>query len=290
MVIMLLIHKIARDEIKKDDPKATVLANPVCGWKFPYFQRFLAAGGAKAVDVIADHPYHGPPAPEEPRWDRLTMAQQVRRMRAEIRKYRPEGMPIWWTEWAWLADDFAEHHLPEIGERNRYQRVPERAHAQYTVRSHMIGLSEGVEKFFHHGFLCHGVQEMCLLRIGDRHHGPKPVFCAYNTMTWMLNGRTFAGKVLVKPGVRAFAFQGADENVVAIWHGDIPEKSGTLEIPRPAGAFRVIDLMDNPVDTKTRAGRLVLPYDGSPRFLISKEPCPALLSYFERAQQPGPPR
>ncbi|NLX06596.1 MAG: hypothetical protein GXY33_15770 [Phycisphaerae bacterium] len=273
----VLVHRIAMEEAHKVDPNTVVLACVSSIWAVDYLKAYLKAGGAEASDAIAVHPYvnDGKASPEDG-----GMVGFQRTVREEIDKYRP-GMPVWWTEFAWSANDHDNPHYPDDApEPMRRIVVPERLQAIYCVRAHLLGLSEGVEHFMYFTFQSYN----------DRWHynmirpeGIKPIICAYNTMTWMLDRRPFAGKVVTDEGLYAMAFTDADQTVVAYWYGKTPEQSGKLNVRLPAGPARLVDLMDNPVELKTDEQGTALPYDGEPRFLIAKADSQALLTSFAQA-------
>ena len=196
-------------------------------------------------------------------------------------------MPVWWTEWGWFGED---HDDPDIPPRDsllhRRNIVSERQQANYCVRSHLIGIAEGVERLFY--FTMVEKSELAPWAIGLTRppgRGIRPVVCAYNTMTWMLDGKAFRGEARLGPDILAMAFGGAGERLVAYWYGGSPERRGTLHVALPADAVRVVDGMDNAETLAADADGLVLPVDGGPRYLVSARlQCAELLSAFQESR------
>ncbi len=268
------VHQIATEEAHKVDPNTVTLACVSAPWAFDYLKAYLKAGGAKATDAIALHPYvcGGADSPEA-----RDLEGYMKRVRAEIDKYRP-GMPIWWTEQAWSADDYDKTDLPEIGEPMRYIISTDRLQASYCVRAHLIGLAEGVRHFAYHAFQAY--DDRWLLNM-IRPEGIKPIICAYNTMTWMLDGKEFVGQEKIGSDVRGMVFKGPDGYILAYWHAGVPEKTGTVTLSIPPQDSRVIDLMDNREQLDVTQYTICLPIDAGPRFLLSSYNDKALLQAFK---------
>jgi hypothetical protein len=271
------VHQIAMEEAKKVDPNTVILACVSCPSIFNYLQWFLKAGGAKACDGIAVHPYvfGGKDAPEAAALEEYQAA-----VRAEVDKYRP-GMPVWWTEFSYAADDYEDRDLPDDSpEPMRAIAIPERLQANYCVRSHLIGLAGGVRHFIYFCFKAYNEKWHYNM---VRQEGIKPIICAYNTMTWMLDGKEFEGIIKIEPKVYAMAFDGPNGNVLVYWYTGTPEKSGELSLPVKAERLEVVDLMDNRETIRAKGGRIILPIDGGPRFILSRQKGKTLLSTFAKA-------
>ncbi len=278
------VHQIAMEEAKKVDPNTVILACVSAPWAFDYLKAYLKAGGAKACDAIALHPYvcGGTDSPEA-----RDLEGYMKRVRAEIDKYRP-GMPVWWTEQAWSANDYENMDLPEDApEPMRYIITPERLQASYCVRAHLLGLAGGVRHFIY--FTFQSYNDKWLLNM-IRPEGIKPIICAYNTMTWMLDGKEFIGQEKIGDDVRGMVFKGPDGYLLAYWHAGVPEKTGTLTLSIPPQDAQVVDLMDNREQLDVTQYTIGMPIDGGPRFLLSSYNDKALLQAFKAGAVKVKPR
>ncbi|HRJ27303.1 MAG TPA: hypothetical protein PLO61_07330 [Fimbriimonadaceae bacterium] len=89
---LIEMTQIARYELKKIDPSITLVSPSPSGIGEAWFQKFLAAGGGRFVDVIGYHLYL--PELAQPEEARAT----IERIRALLRQHNLQHLPLWNTE------------------------------------------------------------------------------------------------------------------------------------------------------------------------------------------------
>lgn len=130
--------------LKSVDPTAKVVSPGTAGGgrHIQYLNDFLAAGGAKCVDVVAHHFYVPRFGPEE-------MAPIIRQVREVMRKQNVAHLPLWNTETGWWianTDGTPDHALVAKGGWRKLDADVEAGAA--IQRAFLIARAEGVDRFY----------------------------------------------------------------------------------------------------------------------------------------------
>lgn len=130
---MLILSRIAYEEIKQADPQACVLSPSfhTSGDWVMKLDRFLAAGGGKYLDVISEHFYFG----EEPE----RVVRIIREIRQVLAKHGLSHVPIWNTEVGMSFESEAKY-WPGLSLENLVYSM--------TLRSYLLNASEGVSRVY----------------------------------------------------------------------------------------------------------------------------------------------
>ena len=135
--------RIAREEIKRADPNALLVAPSGTGLdkRVVWVRDFLAAGGAQYIDVASYHLYHSPMPPE-------AMVPRVLEMQDHMAKAGYKDVPLWNTEAGYFIDVRPETPQPKWlpGERP-YVTTAETA-GLYAVRSMLLARVLGFQRFY----------------------------------------------------------------------------------------------------------------------------------------------
>ena len=109
--------KCTWEEIKKIDPKLTVLYGGTSGVPYEFIEESFAAGAGAWFDVMNIHPYFSKDVPER-------LVPQLARLKGLMNQYKIADKPIWITEIGWptaqgtsLVSDVLPHALEQIGLR-----------------------------------------------------------------------------------------------------------------------------------------------------------------------------
>jgi hypothetical protein len=157
-------------EIKRIDPKLTVLLGGMAGIPWTYLEGIYKAGGKDYFDVMNVHPYRYPRGPEESQ-----LLADLLRLRNLMKEFGDDDKPIWITEIGWPT-----HQGP--------RGISEEAQAQILPRSYLLALEGGVARIFWYEFQAPERQA----DYNEDHFGivhrdltPKPAYQAYKTLCGM---------------------------------------------------------------------------------------------------------
>ncbi len=178
-------------------PDVTVVVGATFGIDLDWFEDLFEAGGLAYTDVISIHPYSDifidTPEIRE-------IAEHIQKLQALIKaNNRGDTKPIWITELGWST---------------AFNITNDREQAHYLVRSAVLSLSAGVQKFFWYDFLNDGKRlfqsgrEFRLVRRPDAsgYYTPKLAYTAYAVLIRELANRAFIGNVPTNPGVYHMRF------------------------------------------------------------------------------------
>lgn len=130
---MVSLARVAYEEIKRADPQACVLSPSFhsSGSWAEKFDRFLAAGGGKYLDVVSQHFYFG----EEPE----QAVPTIRAMRQVMAKHGLSQVPIWNTEVG----------VPFMATAKQWPGLSlEDLVYAFTLRTYLLNASEGVSRVY----------------------------------------------------------------------------------------------------------------------------------------------
>lgn len=130
--------------LKAIDPTVRVVSAGSAGGgrHIQYLNDFLAAGGAKCIDVVAHHFYVPRFGPEE-------MVPLIRQVREVMRKNGVDALPLWNTETGWWianTDGTPDHPMVAKG---GWRKLDADIEAGATIqRAFLLARAEGVERFY----------------------------------------------------------------------------------------------------------------------------------------------
>ena len=196
---------------------------------------FIKLGGTKWLDVLTLHSYPMRNKPEfiEP------VLQQV----GEAMDQQGGRKPIWFTEFAYYADD-DPWGTPMVG---RTSQPNERIQAENEVRFCVICLANGVEKVFYHAGTGSAINHSNLwtqfLRYGSepfKNYPSQAVMAQLFTPTCK-----FVKRLMPDQPVRAYLFRDTDRTVGVIWApSDVEPKAIKVGNPK----LQLWDIMGRPLD------------------------------------------
>lgn len=248
---------------RQSDPQCKLLAGFNLGSLPQSLQvpmEFIKLGGLKPIDIFTLHTYPGMNPPE---WIERALVPV-----AEAMKEQGIQRPIWFTEFAYYADDdcwiepFNDFIRFSGAGAGRHQ-ANERIQAEYQVRIAVTMFAHGVEKlFFHAGTgsaINHGNLWTMFLRYGNE------PFKNYPTQAVMAKLLTpdckFVKKLLTDQPVKAYLFNDGKQSVGVIW-------TTKGETPKPVqlanAKLQLWDLVGRP-----QAPRSVTPSE-SPVYIIGE--------------------
>lgn len=237
------------DRIKADHPETAVVGGATAGVPLTWLGNLFASSGLEKMDAVSVHPYNFPATPEAGagRFDSLDRL---------VRQHNGgQPKPIWYSELGWPTHD-APNGTSEYNQ------------AAYLVRSHVLALGKGVEKFFWHDFMNGGVNPTVvganygLVRNMDDPLGrwaPKPAYVSYAVMTRQLTGAQYAGADDVGEGIHSHVFTKDRTDTRVIWSAE--PQTVAVETSKP---LRVTDL--------TGRAETYWPQNGSVQLTVSGDP------------------
>ncbi len=235
--------------IKAIRPDVTVVGGAAFAADLHWFSELFEDGALSYMDVVSDHPYTllyiASPELEG-------TEEQMGALQDLIKHYNHgKGKPLWITEIGWPTS---------------YLHVSERTQADYLVRSAILSLGAGVQKFFWYDFLNDGTdpsqvqQQFGLLRQPDvaGRYTPKPAYVAYAVLIRELAHRSFIGSEAIAPGIYGMRFSGNlrvlwstpfRQNVVLSTNDPVTVSSmiGRMQTLTPSGGRIILNLSADPV-------------------------------------------
>ena len=170
--------------IKSVRPDVTVVGGALFSADLSWFSQLFQDGALHSMDAVSDHPYTAftITSPEL-----AQIRQQMAKLEALIRQFNGgQSKPMWITELGWPTS---------------FLHVNERVQADYLVRSAVLTLAAGVQKFFWYDLLNDGTdfskaeQNFGLLYRPDAtgRYTPKPSYMAYAVLARQLSNQHFIG-------------------------------------------------------------------------------------------------
>jgi hypothetical protein len=186
-----VVHRVAREV----DPAARIVSPANTGPEermgIRRLEAFLAAGGAKYVDIIAHHFYIAPPE---------NLPAYVADVRSVMARHGVGHLPVWSTEFGYLiADPGHKNTHPTWGspKTSAFARVlSEDDAASYLARSYLLAAGQGLDSLFWFGW---DIRNMSLTHMDSK--APNKAGFAYRQVSRWLLGATVescaAGQVWV---------------------------------------------------------------------------------------------
>lgn len=88
-----ILLKATYEEVKRVDPKLTVLLGGLSGIPFEFIEGIYKAGGKDHFDIMNVHPYRYPAAPEV-----RPLVEDLKKLRELMARYGDAAKPVWITE------------------------------------------------------------------------------------------------------------------------------------------------------------------------------------------------
>ncbi len=223
----LKMLKAAYTRIKAIRPDMTVCGGATEGAPLPYWEKLLADGAAKYLDVVSVHPYRFEQPPEG-------LEEEIEALRALIRKYNDgKEKPIWVSEIGWGA--VANEQMGTLS-------ADESIQARFLVRAYALLLSAGVERVYWYLLQDYQQFQMGLLKRDDK-STPRPAYFALKAMMEQLKNATFTTREPTDDDVYSLVFtKPSGEKIRIIWETD-----GAHRVLKTQG--QAFDLIGNPIDT-----------------------------------------
>lgn len=180
-----------------------------------FFDAVDAAGATPYWDILGVHDYWMNSANYPERTKYLPAYSAVLAWRDA---HKP-GAPVWDTEFACMADDWAGGFWVGVGERKQ---------AQWLARGHVLGFSLGLQKMcWFPGYSWPDLEEWGgtapyynpagLLRVDL---SPRPAYSAYHTIAKGLNGCTYDAAIALGEDQYARGFSAEGRYITALWSVD----------------------------------------------------------------------
>lgn len=140
-----------------------------------YLDRFLAAGGGRAADVIGFHFYVGLRDMPE------TMQGSIVKVKQVLKKHRIHDKPLWNTETGWYIAN------PDKAPRASFSLSEDEA-SNYLIRTYLLTWASGIERLYWYAW---GHGEMGL-NASDLRSPKQPALAFREAQSWLV-GKTLAG-------------------------------------------------------------------------------------------------
>ncbi|MBC7678587.1 MAG: hypothetical protein H7233_06315 [Pseudorhodobacter sp.] len=191
------------------DPRAKVVGGSTLGFNSEWWTQFGQAGGFRAVDVVAVHPYSWAQS-----WEQSGVVGDLQQLCRIKTAFGAQRKPLWDTESGYKS-------TVEMG--GVWTQADNLTRKLLWERT--FGIAPG-------NFLTEGGWEDW--SVIDYFRGVKPAALAMSTLRTVLVGRHFAGWVRTGvPGVHAARFVGRGNTLTAVWTADVTRRI-PLRVGHPA--------------------------------------------------------
>ncbi|WP_237742587.1 sugar-binding protein [Actinopolymorpha alba] len=248
--------KASYEKVKAQNPNVTVVGGATAGVPLEWLEELFQLGGLQYMDVLSIHPYVYPGAPEN-------AIQSLTAVKELVKKYNGGKLkPIWISEMGWPT------HVGSTG-------VSEATQAANLVRSYVIALSQGVEKYFWYNFINDGLDagynehNFGVVRYTTDPAGrwtPKPAYVSYAAMTRLLTGATYQRQEDVANGVWSFVFAKDGKQIRPMWSTTPTTVSVSTDKP-----ITVTDLTGASATYAPQNGRVDLSLSGAPIYVAGDD-------------------
>ena len=200
--------KRAYAAVKEEDPTAQVLGLSTAGIDFNFIGQTLAREAP--FDILTIHPYR------QVLEDRFFI-NELKVVSDLVRREDGARRPVWLTEMGWSTV------TPHNTMKQDFAPNTERDQARYIARTYLCSIVSGVEpRTFWYNFRNNGEEQMYFeheMGILRRNFEPKPAYYAFSTLTRVMQGMQFSGKVDAgSDGLFAYRFDGPrGRQVLTLW-------------------------------------------------------------------------
>ena len=238
--------KTSYAKIKAVRPDVTVLGCAPVLIPLPYFEGIFKRGGLDAMDAVVIHPYRGRPEGVEREIDDLNELMK--------RYNHGETKPVWCTEYG-----YGLHNAGSLANV-----------AKNLVRQSVLLRSRNVQRMFWYLFSDYAsFQSMGLVQLPgspNGRHAPNPAGPAFANMAWLLHDARYEAREAVAPftkcHVHKFVKPGGGE--IRVCWATYP---ATIVV-EASGRLVRCDLMGNETPLAVEGGRIEIPLDDTPFYLL----------------------
>jgi len=250
--------KVAYEQAHKADPNCIIVG--LGGTEYNHMQQVFKAGGFPYMDVASIHHYQ--PGPNPPESDGYL--EGIRKAREVMRKFGDgKEKDLWMTEMGWPTNITA----PEI--LDNWPGIPEELQAKYLPRTYVLGLAAGLKKHFWFCFQNGGTDPKNF----EHHQGllfndltPKPSFVAYATLTRMLAGLDYKGKLDLGGSIFGYEFGKGDKFCFVLWS---LSDGANIIVPSLPEGIRITEMMGAEVKLAKSEGQYSIPLSDCVIYLAS---------------------
>ena len=250
--------RVTYQAMKSIRPDVTVIGGALFSADLSWFGQLFQDGALPYMDAVSDHPYTAfmVTSPEV-----AESGEQMTKLETLIKQNNHgQPKPIWITEQGWPTS---------------FLHVSERAQADYLVRSAVLSLAAGVQKFFWYDLQNDGSdsynieQNFGLLNQPDAagRYTPKPAYVAYAVLARQLANQHFTGGGSIGWGIYDERFTGnlhvlwatpGDRNAVVFTNSPVTVTSmtGRTQIYTPSGGYIVLKLSGDPIYLRGNVARI----------------------------------
>lgn len=242
--------KISYEEIKKADPSAVVLMGGTSGAPPDWIKMLAQQNAIDKFDVYNVHPYHYHSTPEK-------------KLQKDLNGFIKTADAI----------DKKSIWITEVGAPTNVVSLQEQA--AYLVRSAMISLSHGIEKFFWYELADHHIDphdKEANFGILYTDLTPKPAYVAYAVLIRMLDNVKFERQVPLNSSTAyGYVFSGKNKHVLVLW--SVKEKEN-VDIDVGSSGVDIVNIMGNKIAMTTEGGMLHLSLSQYPVYILINNPLP----------------
>lgn len=243
-----------------------------------WFQRILAAGALRHMDVLSFHRYFSPDRPD----DLERYRDEIRWLREEMRRAGGPVRPLWNSEWGVNSAAFPTERVDGVSGRHAVWPAPDpRLAAGQLLKVVAVSRGEGLGRIFYYftaprGHASEVYNIMDMVGVGGL---PKPLGIAYAAASQLLRDVRTARRLDLPSPWTGYSFEAARDSlpVAVIWSLD-----GT-PVPFPAltaAGCIVHDMFGNPP-----AGR-VQDFRGEPMLVSAGNPAESLPGLLSPGSRP----
>ena len=241
--------RVIYQAVKSIRPDMTVIGGALFTADLSWFNQLFQDGALPYMDVVSDHPYT-PFLITSP--EIAQTGEQMAKLETLIEQYNNgQSKPIWMTEMGWPTS---------------FLHVSVRAQADYLVRSAVLSLAAGVQKFFWYDLRNDGSdfynveQNFGLLNLPDAagRYTPKPAYVAYAVLARQLANQHFTGGGPIGWGIYDEHF---GNNLHVLWSTPgnrnavvftsnaitVTSMTGGTETYTPSGGYIILKLTPDPI-------------------------------------------
>ncbi len=242
------LAKAVYPQLKEERPSVNVIGCAPVLIPMPYFEGIFANGGLKAMDGVVIHPYRGRPEGVE---------REIAELRALMRKHGDgKEKPIWCTEYGyglWSGGSMADI-------------------AKYLVRTSVLMRSQGVEAMYWYLFSDYSeFKSMGFVQLPESpkgRHAPNPAGPAFANMAFLLHDAAYEAREAASQfgRLQVHKFKKPSGEELRVCWSTYPSSLAV----EPQGRLVRCDLMGNESVLEAKGGRLELPVDDTPFYLVGK--------------------
>ena len=240
------LHEVTYKAAKRVAADTIVLGPCPYSFVWDFMRKFFDLGGGKWIDEVVIHAYGKDPD--------LEFAQNLRKLRELLGKYGLGGRDVYITEKGFSTPQFSE-----------------KQQARNLVKSYVYALSEGIRLLTWHmlwDYTPEGDPGSAILR---HDHTPRPAYCAYTTLTSVLERADYTGLLPELAATqRGFAFAKRDTVIRVLW--DTVAGPSRAVIKSPASSATRLDLVGGETVVVPKApGEYELQLTRDPVYFITQE-------------------